>query len=289
MDLSTLGVFAFLDGLNGPQVTQFARKVEQWGYSVLWFAEGMGREAFTLAAHLLSHTDKLIVATGIAVVFKREAAASWGAAKTLAELYGDRFILGLGVSAPAANARRGIPYERPYSFMQAYLAKMKSLPYLAPAPAQDPPIVLAALKPRMLHLAATDTHGTHTYFMPPEQTAMARAAIGPDKWLCAEQAVLLEPDPAQAREAARKYMNFYLQGPHYTATLRTVGFTEADFANGISDRLVDAVVAWGNEEALRQRITAQYQAGASHVCILPLSPDGSTLPNERTLETLAPR
>ncbi len=289
MDLSKLGVFCFLDGLNEAQVGQFARKVERLGYSALWFAEGLGRESFSLASYLLHQTEKLIVATGVAIVFKREAVTTWGAAKTLAELYGDRFILGLGVSAPAANARRGIPYEKPYSFMKDYLAKMKTMMYVAPAPPQDPPIVLAALKPKMLQLAAAETHGTHTYFMPPEQTAMTRATIGPEKWLCAEQAVLLEADPAKARAAARKYMSFYLQGPHYKATLRTVGFTDADFANGISDRLVDAIVAWGNEDTLRKRLEAHRQAGASHVCVLPLSPDGGTVPDERTLEVLAPR
>jgi probable F420-dependent oxidoreductase len=288
MDLSTIGVFAFLDGLSGAQTGQFARKVEKLGYSALWFAEGMGRECFSHAAYLLSQTERLIVATGIAVVFKREAVATAGAAKTLGELFEDRFILGLGVSAPSANARRGIPYEKPYSFMCDYLAKMKAMTYAAPAPKHEPPIILAALRPKMLRLAAAETYGTHTYFMPPEQTAMARAAIGPDKWLCAEQAVLLETDPTKARAAARKYMGFYLQGPHYKAVLRTVGFSDADFADGISDRLVDAIVAWGNEDKLRERIAAHDKAGATHVCVLPLSPDGSTVPDERVLVALAP-
>lgn len=288
MDLSKLGVFCFLDGLSGAQVRQFARRVEQLGYSALWFAEGVGRESFSLASYLLSQTERLIVATGIAVAFKREPAASWGAAKTLGELFEDRFILGLGVSAPGANARRGIPYEKPYSFMRDYLAKMKTMLYAAPVPKHEPPIVLAALLPKMMHLAATETHGTHTYFMPPEQTVAARAAIGPDKWLCAEQAVLLETDPAKARNAARNYMSFYLQGPHYKAVLRNFGFTDKDFDNGISDRLVDAIVAWGNADKLHDRIAAHYKAGATHVCVLPLSPDGTTIPNERTLEALAP-
>ncbi len=289
MDLSKLGVFCFLDGLNGPQVTQFAQKVERLGYSALWFAETVGRECFTLAAHLLSHTDTLVVATGIAVVFKRDATASWGAAKTLAELYGDRFILGLGVSAPAANARRGILYEKPYSFMKEYLTKMKGMLYTAPAAPKDPPIVLAALRPKMLQLAATETHGTHTYFVPPAQTAATRALLGPTPWICAEQAVLLETDPTKARQAARNYMTTYLRNPNYKAMLSPFGFTDADFDNGISDRLVDAIVAWGDEDAVRARINAHYQAGASHVCILPLGPDGSTVPNEQTLEVFAPR
>jgi probable F420-dependent oxidoreductase len=288
MDLSKLGVFCFLDGLNAGQVKQFAQKVERLGYSSLWFAEVTGRESFALASYLLSHTERLIVATGVAIVFKREPVTAWGAAKTLAEFYGDRFILGLGVSAPAANARRGISYEKPFSFTQGYLKKMKEMLYTAPEPAQQPPVVLAALRPKMLQLAAAETHGTHTYFMPPEQTALARTAIGPDKWLCAEQAVLLETDATKAREIARKYMHRYLQAPHYKAVLRQVGFSDADF-DTISDRLVDAVVCWGPEAKLRERIAAHHKAGATHVCILPLSEQGTAVPDERVLEVLAPR
>jgi probable F420-dependent oxidoreductase len=274
--------------LNGGQVKQFAQKVEKLGYSALWFAEVTGRESFSLASYLLSHTERLIIATGVAIVFKREPVTAWGAAKTLAEFYGDRFILGLGVSAPAANARRGISYEKPFSFTQDYLKKMKEMLYTAPEPTQQPPIVLAALRPKMLQLAAAETHGTHTYFMPPEQTALARAAIGPDKWLCAEQAVLLETDASKARTIARQYMHRYLQAPHYKAVLQQVGFTDSDFGT-ISDRLVDAVVCWGPEEKLRERIAAHYKAGALHVCILPLSEQGTTIPDERVLEVLAPR
>ena len=159
MDLSKLGVFCFLDGLSGEQVGQFVRKVERLGYSAMWVAETTGRESFSLASYLLSQTEKLIVATGVAVVFKREPVTTWGAAKTLAELFEDRFILGLGVSAQGINTRRGIPYEKPYSFMQDYLAKMKVLPYNAPVTQQDPPIVLAALRPKMVQLAAIQTHG----------------------------------------------------------------------------------------------------------------------------------
>jgi probable F420-dependent oxidoreductase len=287
MDLKKLGVFCFLDGLNGPQVKQLAQKVEKLGYSALWFTEVTGRESFSFASYLLSQTERLIIATGVAIVFKREPVTAWGAAKTLAELFPARFILGLGVSALAANVRRGISYEKPFSFTQDYLKKMKEMLYTAPEPAQQPPIVLAALRPKMLQLAAAETHGTHTYFMPPEQTAVARAAIGPDKWLCAEQAVLLKPDATKARAIARKYMYRYLQGPHYKVALRQVGFTDTDF-DTVSDRLVDAIVAWGPEAVLRERIAAHYKAGASHVCILPLSEQGTTIPDERVLEVLAP-
>jgi probable F420-dependent oxidoreductase len=289
MNLATLGAFCFLDPLRGAALGPFARRVEELGYSVLWVTEGLGRESFSLTTHLLDQTRRLIVGSGIAVAFSREPIAAANAGRALNELYPDRFILGLGVSNAATNKRRGVRYEAPASFMREYLAKMRAAPYLAPAPAADPPVVLGSLLPRMIELAATDTAGVLTYFTPPEKTAQVRAAIGPDKWLCAEQAVLLEPDPARARATAREYMKSYLGIPHYPKMLGPLGFSDADFANGGSDRLVDAVVAWGPAEALRVRIAAHYTAGATHVCVLPLRPDGDRAPDERALEALAPR
>lgn len=289
MNLSTLGVFCFLDPLPGSALGPFARTVERLGYGTLWFTEGVGRESLSLAAHLLNQTQTLIVGTGIAVAFSREPIAAANAARALNELFPARFILGLGVSNAAANDRRGVRYEGPVQFMRGYLDRMRAAPYMAPRPPADPPVVLGSLLPRMLGLAAAETAGVLTYFTPPEKTAHVRAAIGPDKWLCAEQAVLLESDPMRARAAAREYMGFYLRIPHYLKMLGALGYTAADFANGASDRLVDAVVAWGPPEAVRARIAAHYAAGATHVCILPLRADGGHAPDERALEVLAPR
>ena len=289
MDLSKLGVFCFLDPLPGAALGPFARRVEQLGYSALWVTEGIGRESFSLAAHLLGQTERLIVGTGIAVAFSREPIAAANAGRALHELYPDRFILGLGVSNAAANQRRGVRYEGPEPFMRQYLARMRTAPYMAAATPGDPPIVLGSLLPRMIELAAAETAGVLTYFTPPEKTAQVRAAIGPRKWLCAEQAVLLETDPARARTAAREYMKFYLGVPHYPRMLAVLGYRDADFADGGSDRLVDAVVAWGSADALRARIAAHHAAGATHVCLLPLRPDGDRAPDERVLEALAPR
>ena len=291
MDLSTLGVFAFLDGLDGSQTGELARKVERLGYSILWIPEGAGRDPFAHAAYLLSQTEKLVVASGIANVFMREPGTSIRAARTLGELFEHRFILGLGVSGKVANLGRGLRWEKPVSFMRDYVAKMKAIGYMAPGPKTEPPVVLAGILPKMVELAASETRGTHTYFVPPEHTARVRSAIGPDKWICAEQAVMFERDPARARDAARKYMSFYLRlpGSSYAKNLRTFGFGNADFADEFSDRLVDAVVAWGGVEELRARIEAHRKAGATHVCVLPLRPDGMLVPDERALEALAPR
>jgi probable F420-dependent oxidoreductase len=193
------------------------------------------------------------------------------------------------VSNAAGNARRGVRYEPPVAFMRDYLARMKAAPWGATGPAADPPVVLGSLHPKMIALAAEQTAGVLTYFTPPEKTAQIRAALRPGAWLCAEQAVLLERDPGRARAAARAYMSWYLAIPHYAAMLATVGFGPGDFAGGGSDRLVDAVVAWGSEDALRARLAAHRAAGADHVCILPLGPNGSLRPDERVLEALAPR
>ena len=290
MDLNEIGVFAFLDGLSGRQTGELARRVERLGYSVLWLPEGAGRDPFAHAGYLLSQSEKLVVASGIANVFMREPGTSVRAARTLCELFEDRFILGLGVSGKTANEVRGLRWERPVSFMRDYLARMKATGYMAPGPKTEPPVVLAGILPKMVELAACETKGTHTYFVPPEHTARVRSAIGSDKWICAEQAVMLESDPGRAREAARKYMSFYLRlpGSSYAKNLRTLGFADADFAGDFSDRLVDAVVAWGSVTELRARINAHREAGATHVCVLPLRPDGVLLPDKRALEALAP-
>jgi probable F420-dependent oxidoreductase len=289
MDLSKAGVFCFLDGFTGAQTGQFARKVEQLGYSALWFAETRGREPFSFASYLLSQTERLIVATGIAVVYAYEPIAIANAARTLGELYGDRFVLGLGVSNQRGNAARGIPYGKPVSFMREYLAKMKDAPYIAPKPAHEPPVVIAGMMPKMLQLAATATHGTHTYFTTVEQIARTRAAIGTQPWLCAELGVMLEADANKARAAIRQYIQIYLTIDHYLKRFREVGFTDADFTNGGSDRLVDAIVAWGTADKIRERIAAYYKAGASHVCIMPLRSTGGLVPDEQAIEALAPR
>jgi len=289
MDLSKPGVFCFLDGLAGEQTGHFARKAERLGYSALWFAETRGREPFSFASYLLGRTERLIVATGIAVVYAYEPIAIANAARTLGELYGDRFILGLGVSNKRGNAGRGIPYDKPVSFMREYLAKMKEVPYAAPLPKHECPIVIAGMMPKMLQLAGSATHGTHTYFTTVEQIARTRAALGSRPWLCAELGVMLESDAPKARAAIRQYVQIYLTIDHYVKRFREVGFTDEDFADGGSDRLVDAIVAWGNEGKIRERIGAYYKAGASHVCIMPLKSEGGLVPDERALEVLAPR
>lgn len=290
MNIGKLGMWFFLDPMTAEQSAAFARKVESLGYGALWIPEAVGREPFPHAAYLLAKTERLVLATGIANIWARDPMTMAAAAKTLAELSGGRFLLGIGVShAPLVERLRGHSYSKPYTYMREYLSKMKAAMYQAVAPKEEPPVVIAALHPKMLALAAAETRGTHTYFVPPEHTAKARAAIGKDAWICAAQAVILETDPAKARAAARAYMKTYVPRlPNYTNNLKALGWKDEDFADGCSDRLVDAIVAWGTKEKIRERIAAHHRAGASHVCILPLRSDGAPLPDERAAEALAP-
>jgi probable F420-dependent oxidoreductase len=296
MEIGKLGVWFFLDGMTAPQTVAYAQKVERLGYSALWIPEAVGREPFPHAALLLSKTERLLLATGIANIYARDPMTMAAAARTLAELSGGRFVLGIGVShAPLVERLRGHDYTKPYSYMKSYLAKMKTAMtepamYQSVKPKEDPPVVLAALHPKMLQLSSTEARGTHTYFVPPEHTAKARSAIGKSAWICAAQAVILETDAAKARKAARAYMKTYVPRlPNYTNNLKALGWKDEEFADGCSDRLVDAIVAWGTADQIRARIAAHHQAGANHVCILPLRADGAPVPDEAATEALAPR
>ena len=290
MDIGKVGIWFFLDAMPAADTAEFAKKIEKLGYRALWIPEAVGSEPFAHAGYLLSHTDRLTIATGIANIWARDAMTMSAASKTVAEQSGGRFILGIGVShAPLVAGLRGHNYDKPYTYMKEYLAKMKGALYRAPAPKEPVPILLAALHPKMLALSATEANGTHPYFVPPEHTAKARAQIGPKAMLCVAQAVILESDPAKARTAAREYMKTYVPRlPNYTNNLKALGWADKEFENGCSDRLVDAIVAWGSEDKIRERIDAHLKAGATHVCILPIRSDNALLPCSRAIEAFAP-
>ena len=289
MQLGKLGVWQFTDGLTAAQSAAFAQRVEKWGYSALWIPEATGREPFAHAAWLLANTQKLIIATGIANIYARDARASANGQSTLAEQSGGRFLLGLGVShVPLVEGVRGHKYGAPVATMKAYLEDMKSgTPFTGMAPAEAPPTVIAALGPKMLELAKTHTAGAHPYLVTPEHTAMARKILGPDAMLCVEQKILGVTDPVRAREIARKAIGFYLALPNYRNNLLRLGYS-AEELDGQSDRVTDALVAWGDTQTIRKRIDAHFAAGASHVCIQAIPADGSRLPDEALLAALAP-
>jgi probable F420-dependent oxidoreductase len=289
MTLSRLGAWCATDHLPAPQLAKFAKDVEALGYGALWQPESFGRNVLVAASFLLASTSRITIASGIASIYARDAQAALAARQGLSEQSNGRFLLGLGVShAPAVEAMRGHAYGKPIASMRAYLEAMGRAYYMAAPPAEKPPTVLAALGPRMLELSAQLADGAHTYNVSPEHTAFARARIGPDKQLCVEQKVVLETDPVKARATARATVGVYLGLPNYQNAWRTMGFSEDDWSAGGSDRLIDALVAWGDEDALRARIQAHWDAGADHVCIQPLSEQGFGFFDMATLERLAP-
>jgi probable F420-dependent oxidoreductase len=289
MDLGKQGVFCFTDALTPAQLRELAQRTEQLGYAALWYPEVLSYESFALGSFLLTQTDKLIIASGIANIYARDATATKQGQHTLAKLSGGRFLLGLGVShVPLVEDARGHQYRQPVATMRAYLDSMDKAVAIAPPLEESPPTVLAALGPRMTALAAARTDGALPYNVTPEHTARAREILGPDKWLCVEQKVLLVRDATKAREVARQTMAFYMSLTNYRNNWRRLGFSEGDLAGGGSDRFLDAMVAWGDESAIRQRLQAHFDAGASHVCIQPLHPDGQPVPDFNALAALAP-
>lgn len=290
MALGRLGVWYFLDGKTAPEAAEFARRIESLGYSALWIPETVGRHPFVLAGWLLANTDRLVLATGIANIYARDAGSSMAGARSLAELSGGRFILGLGVShRPLVEGVRGHRYGKPYTTMKQYLEVMQKMPYQSVSAPEEPPVVIAALGPKMLSLAASHASGAHPYFVTPAHTQQARQIMGPDAMLCVEQKVILEADAARARKLAREAASLYLPLPNYRNNWRRLGFSEDDLDNGGSDRFIDATFAWGSLADIRGRIEAHFDAGASHVCIQPVNPNGVMGdPDFDLLEGLAP-
>jgi probable F420-dependent oxidoreductase len=280
--LNGVGIWtAQLDFQPANRLRAVAHELEAWGYGSLWVGENVGREPFSQAALLLESTRRLVVATGIANIWARDPLAMVAAQFTLAEAYPGRFILGLGVSHPhLVEAVRGHRFRQPLRGMGDYLAAMDRIAsrYRAVRPAAAPR-VLAALGPKMLRLAAERTDGAHTYLVPPAHTADARRLLGPGRLLVPEQAAVVETDPVRARETGRQHLRRYLPLPHYTNNLRRYGFTDADFTDRGSDRLVDALVAWGDPKTVMERVREHRDAGADHVCIQVLGPDPHGLPN----------
>jgi probable F420-dependent oxidoreductase len=267
-----------LDIQPADRVRSTVAELEELGWGSLWSWEVFGREALTNAGLLLSATRRMVVGTGIASIWARDPVAMAAAQRTLAEAYPARFVLGIGVShAPIVDAR-GHRYDRPLEAMRAYLDAMDAAPWQGPPLAEAPVRVLAALGPRMLELAAERSAGALLYNNPPEATAAARAVVGAGPLLATEQAVVVEDDPAEARRIGREFIAFYLTLPNYVRAWERAGFGPEERADGGSDRMVDAVVAWGSPEAIAERVRAHLDAGADHVCLQVLESDPNGLP-----------
>ena len=263
------GVWSWaLQRLSAADAGTAAREIERLGYRVAWIPETLGnKEIFSHAAILLAGTTRLVVASGIANIHARDPMAMANGARALAEAYPGRFVLGIGVSHAPSVTVRGGAYGRPIETMRAYLDAMATAQYGAPEPDPPVPIVLAALGPRMLELAAERADGAHPYFVPVEHTPFARRHLGPEPFLVVEQTAVLTTDPAQGRRIGRAFAKSYLALPNYVNNLRRLGWGDADLVGDGSNRLIDAVVAWGDVDTIVRRVRAHLDSGADQVCV----------------------
>ena len=286
--LGTTGVWFFTDLLDHGRSRELAARIESLGYAALWIPDTVGRDPFVNAALLLESTTDLVVATGIANIHMRHPGMMKQGAASLAELSGGRFVLGMGVShAPLVTGLRKLDYSKPLTTMRTYLDDMDTSLYMAVPPAEEVPVVLAALGPKMLELAAERTKGAHPYWTTPEHTAMAREIMGPDAWLCVEQKCVLTTDVDVAHATTNDQLGMYADLPNYRNNWKRLGFTDDEISDR-APRFLDAVMAWGDEAAIADRIQAHYNAGASHVCIQPIDPETRSEPDWRLLEALSP-
>jgi probable F420-dependent oxidoreductase len=287
--LGRVGVWSFAFDRNPVAVEQEAvAELEELGFPALWIPEGLGsKDALTHASMLLAGGRRIVVATGIASIWARDPVAMANGARTLADAYPGRFVLGIGVSHRTSVDRRGaFTYRRPLTRMRSYLDSMDAARYPVRDGAEPPPRVLAALGPGMLRLSAERAAGAHPYFVPVEHTALSRETLGSDPLLAPEQAVVLETDADRARSIAREYMGHYLKLENYARNLMRLGWAEEDIT-GASDALVDAIVGWGDVDAIRRRVREHLDAGADHVSVQPLTEEARIIPLAQ-LRELAP-
>jgi probable F420-dependent oxidoreductase len=293
-ELGRVGIWTFaFEGQPATRVREAAAEIEELGYGAVWFGEAFGRDSIGQAWLLLSATQRIVVASGIANIAFRDPIAMATAERTLGEAFPGRYVLGLGghrVDDTVHNLD-GYPVParaRAVSTLRSYLDSMDAVPAHSLVPTPPTRRLLAALGPKMLKLAAERTWGAHPYFVSVEHTARARELMGPDAYLAVEQAVVLDPDPSRARALAAAHVHGYVSSAaHQEANIRRLGFTDGDIVGGPSKRLVDAIVAHGTVEAARARVREHLQAGADHVSIQVLTEDPTALPMPQWRE-LAP-
>ncbi len=270
----TVGVWTVTHEAVAPrEAGGVARAIEAAGYSALWVPEAWGREAMTNAQLLLGATSSMVVATGIASIYARDAMAAASASRTLAAASGGRFVLGLGIShRPLVERGRGGTYLPPLETMERYLDALGAAPVLSAEHDTQVPVVLAALGPRMLQLAGRRADGALTYLVTVEHTERARREVGSDRFLAVEQSVVLGQDRDEFLRRAHEHLNVYTGLENYRASWRRLGFGDEDFVRGGSERLCDALVVHGDDDAIARRVREHVDAGADHVCLQVLGP-----------------
>ena len=281
MKLGRLGVWYSVDKLDGAGLRALLRTIEGNGYSAYWYPESRGFESMSMAAYLLANSEKLVIGSSIANIYARDAFTARRAVISLNALYGDRFILGLGVShIPMVEGLRGHRYDKPLGAMRTYLEGINK-----DNPGQ--PVVVAALGPKMLALSGELSMGAVPYNVTPAHTAQAAKILGPSKILAVEQKVTIETDPTRARTLGRKELARYMVLPNYRNNWLREGFTEDDLSNGGSDRFIDAMCLWGDADTVKRGLRAHFTAGATHVCVQPVHDEGDVATRDRILKALA--
>ena len=283
MHYGRFGFWYPTDRLDGAGLGELVRGAEALGCSHLWYPESTGYESLSLAGHLLAESSRIAVGSSIANIYARDPVTARNGRRTLADFSGERFVLGLGVShPPLVEGLRGHRYAGPVAAMRRYLEGIAA----DGPPLDDPdrPVVVAALGPRMLALAAELCRGAIPYNVTPEHTERARAILGPGRWLAVEQKICLLEDAEAARAAARRELARYMTLDNYRNNWLRTGFAADDMEGGGSDRLMDAMVAWGGAERVAERLREHFDAGADQVCIQPIAAAGP--PDWQALEAV---
>lgn len=285
MKLGRMGVWYAADKLEPAQWSELIGHVERLGFGTQWYSESIGFESMSFGAYLLSQSKRISVGSSIANIYARDATASRAGTRTLNRISDGRYVLGLGVShVPLVEGLRGHVYGKPIASMRAYLEAIRE----GQDDADTLPIVIAALGPRMLEVAAELTLGAIPYNVTPQHTAQARRILGPNKQLAVEQKFCLSNDPAAAHELARKELSRYMSMPNYRNNWLRLGFTEKDLEGGGNKRFLNSMVVWGNQSTIEERIKEHFDAGADHVCIQPVHPAGDLEQAKAMIEALAP-
>ncbi|HEY3062321.1 MAG TPA: LLM class F420-dependent oxidoreductase [Chloroflexota bacterium] len=266
MNLGRIGIWSSaLRNAETSVAADASAELETLGYGALWFPGGSPEGFADHVSGLLGATKNVVIASGIVSVWTHDP-------KTISKQYQQfeaqapgRFLLGIGISHPHVVERAGLTYQKPMARLRWFLDELENVPIERR--------ILASLGPKSLQLARERSWGTHPYFVPVAHTRVARAAIGPGKLLAPELMVVLETDPAKARATARQHMAMYLGAPNYTNNLLRLGYTAEDIGGGGSDRIVDDIVAWGDEARILARVQEHIDAGADHVCVQVLNQD----------------
>jgi probable F420-dependent oxidoreductase len=277
MELAGVGIWSSQLRYGDPaESADAAAELDELGFKALWIPD-VGGQVFDAVGNLLAATKRTVIATGILNLWMHAPGDVAEHYAALTAEHGDRFLLGIGVShAPLIDAGEPGRYRKPLAATAAFLDELDAAPQPVPADKR----VLAALGPKMLTLSATRARGAHPYLVTPEHTATARLALGVGPLLLPEQTVILTDDADEARRIGKDWLGAYLALPNYRNNLLRSGFSEDDVTQ-VSDRLFNAIVAWGDEAAIMRRVAEHHAAGADHVCVQVLLADPQAFPREQ--------